>query len=765
MKNMIAKFDLKKLIAQIKSKGSYKSIFHLIKKEFLQNFTSTIFYVVIAFSLLAHYFLMFILGGFSSFIHADLTGYFSYFPIIFPLLIPAFTMSSMVTEFKEGTDEYILAKPVQVFEFVLSKFFSSLLFVLLLLAVEFVLLLFILPFGQFDTTLILSQYLATILLAASLTAFGIFVSSVSKSQIGAFLISFLGSVILLLLGSEVISRNLPIAISTYIERLSIYTHFASILKGLITLPSLLFFAGFILLFLVLTFYKIKRDKLAGNTKKVRKLQLVALGAIGIIALITVLGQKIPGKIDATSNKLNSLSIETKKMVQSLPEKVQIEIFYSNNLPANSQTAKKELFRILRDYRNIDERKVELVYKPTDIAENATEAMTKGIQMQQFGQQGKNILEFSSITGYLGIAINFKEEYETIPFVTLSSLENIEYEVSSLIRKLTNENKKQIGILNSYTKYTSESGMTVLKELLSREYDIREIEFSEENMNLPSDLDVLIVNTPNQEMPEEVKNELKKFYSEGGSLLVMIDPVNTEMLSANINEHSLHDFFSESGITVEKTILLDVQSNVIIGYNNSRLRYPFFPILISQQQDHKITNNLSSLSFRWGSWISLNKDRTNDLDIYELFRTSEYGLFQKEGEFNIDPEQEYDVEKVQFDSYLGAVAFSKKSNADSRVVLVADGDFINDNEIVNSGQIIEPQNVAFALSSIEWLAQDEALAAIKAKQRVAAPILYPSAGYVSLIVFVFTPINILSVIAAGVVIKILRNRKSKLVYKS
>jgi ABC-type uncharacterized transport system involved in gliding motility auxiliary subunit len=59
----------------------------------------------------------------------------------------------------------------------------------------------------------------------------------------------------------------------------------------------------------------------------------------------------------------------------------------------------------------------------------------------------------------------------------------------------------------------------------------------------------------------------------------------------------------------------------------------------------------------------------------------------------------------------------------RIVVVGDVDFLSVN-FVNQGTV---QNLYFGANAVDWLAQDEALIAIRSKDRMPPPFIFPSDG--------------------------------------
>lgn len=744
----------------------------LVLKELQMYFNSPIAYIILIVSLILHYFIFFILSNFFAVQISDLSGYFSALPWVFMILVPTLTMGTIANEEKEGTIEFILSKPVSTLEFVLSKFISVIIFIKLLLLIELPLILVLFFFGSFDYGQIITQYLASILFAGAVASFGVFISGSIKNQTGAFLLTLLGSFLLLLIGVEAVTIRLPLAISPYLERLSLLSHFASMSKGAINLSDLLYFLGFISFFVTLTYYKVVANKFPAESSNLTKLRTFTFAFLILVFAVTAFGQRIPGRLDLTKNRVNSLTSASKTLVKNIPEKVSIEVYYSDNLPSQYQVLKRDLFSLLRDYERAAGDKVEILYKSTNNQENKEAATINGIQSLNFQEFGVESLQFSQ--GYLGLNIVYGELSEAIP--SILNTNNLEYEISSIIKNQTVEDKKKIGILDTKVKFTSMQGVSALNQLLAREYIVEPVVFDEENRTISNELDTLIIAGANEEMSEDMRNEIRRFFNDGGSVLLLVDPFVVETqyaLTINKVEHSMSNFFEDFGIKVEPSLVYDPNSSLGVRYQNYPMpvAYPPFPIVFSTGE-HATVNKIENINLRWGGWISVDWDKANNIDVAELFRTSEQAGFQKEGEYNIDVEYKF---PSKGESLLIALALNEKDDNAGRAIIVSDADFLSDDVIYNPqmGSIAEPSNIAFGMSAIEWLAQDESLAEIRTKNRVASPLVFPSISVngvetVGLVPFgiqyVGTTLTIIGVVIGGIVVFWKRSKEMKKVYE-
>jgi ABC-2 type transport system permease protein len=103
--------------------------------------------------------------------------------------------------------------------------------------------------GYFDPGVIFAEYLGVMLLGASASALGLFLSSISKNQAAAFL----GTVVVLLvlmLGNDLV-QNLPSGIVSFFNYISLSFHFESFSRGLLDSRDIAFFVLTTALFLFL----------------------------------------------------------------------------------------------------------------------------------------------------------------------------------------------------------------------------------------------------------------------------------------------------------------------------------------------------------------------------------------------------------------------------------------------------------------------------------------------------------------------------------
>lgn len=196
--------------------------------------------------------------------YAVLDGLFELAPWLFLFFVPAITMKLFSDEYRSGTMELIITRPVKEHTVVIAKYMATLTLLALTLIPTFIWVKSVSfmaqPAGNIDTGAITGSYIALFLLGSSYASIGIFGSSLTDNQVVAFLISLALSFLVYsglgLLGSAP-GIN---AVTGYMENLGIEQHYLSMSRGVIDSRDLLYFASLILFFLSATVIAISKRR-------------------------------------------------------------------------------------------------------------------------------------------------------------------------------------------------------------------------------------------------------------------------------------------------------------------------------------------------------------------------------------------------------------------------------------------------------------------------------------------------------------------------
>ena len=227
------------------------------KKELRQFFSSLTGYIAIVVFLLVNGLLLFFFqDNIFDFGYATLDRFFQLAPWILLLLIPAINMRSFADEFRTGTFEILLTRPLSRWQIVGGKYLGSLAVAAIALLPTLVYIISIqrLSAGEgLDMGATIGAYIGLFFLAAVFTAICIFCSSLTSNAVVAFIAGLLGCA-LLYYGFNAISKlpALSGGADYYAEMAGIDFHYRSISRGLIDIRDIIYFLSVILLFLVMT---------------------------------------------------------------------------------------------------------------------------------------------------------------------------------------------------------------------------------------------------------------------------------------------------------------------------------------------------------------------------------------------------------------------------------------------------------------------------------------------------------------------------------
>lgn len=223
----------------------------IFKREFKSFFITPLGYVVIAIMMLFHSL------AFTSMYSYGLTdiGYvfgsgFSFVAIY--VLIPILTMRTMSDDRRQKTDQVLFTSPVGLYSIVFGKFFATLAIFMLSYVTTFVFQV-IIAFQDVSINwlLYIGNILGVFFMGSALIALGVFISSLTESQIISVVISFAASLVLAMMDNVSQMINVPF-VTKIIEKISFVGRYNTFCYGIIDYSNIVFFVGFAAIFIFLT---------------------------------------------------------------------------------------------------------------------------------------------------------------------------------------------------------------------------------------------------------------------------------------------------------------------------------------------------------------------------------------------------------------------------------------------------------------------------------------------------------------------------------
>lgn len=192
---------------------------------------------------------------------SDVSSVFSNMLIVFLFLMPILTMRLFSEEYKQGTDKLLLTAPVSVWDIVGGKFLAVLGVLLCALLCTVPWLIMIVIFGTPAWGTIISCYIAVIRASAVFASMGMFLSSLTESQLIAAVLSFALFLGLYIADMLRYSLGTDSLLGTLLNWLSIFTRYDTFMSGQFSLGNLIYFLSLTGLFLYLTARVIERRRM------------------------------------------------------------------------------------------------------------------------------------------------------------------------------------------------------------------------------------------------------------------------------------------------------------------------------------------------------------------------------------------------------------------------------------------------------------------------------------------------------------------------
>jgi ABC-2 type transport system permease protein len=181
--------------------------------------------------------------------------------VIILFLMPMITMRTYSEEKRSGTIELLLTSPVTDVEIILGKFFGALGVYTALLAVTLLYMGILFVYGNPEWRPLVASYLGLLLMGATFISIGLMISSTTKNQIVAGVVTFVVFLLLWIVGWFADSAGPTIGPIT--SWLSITEHFDDFSKGIIDTKHVLYYLSLITFGLFLTAKSVDTERWRG----------------------------------------------------------------------------------------------------------------------------------------------------------------------------------------------------------------------------------------------------------------------------------------------------------------------------------------------------------------------------------------------------------------------------------------------------------------------------------------------------------------------
>ncbi len=437
--------------------------------------------------------------------------------IIVLLTTPILTMRVLAEEKRNKTDQLILTAPVSVWEIVCGKFLAlALAFGICVLLIGLTPLLLTI----FGTVQLAESYVALLgffLFGLTGIAIGMFVSSLTESQVISAVITFILLFIGFIMGSVVdaVFDGTGIFAKVF-GAYDLTTPLEDLQKGALNFVSIVYYLTMIVTFLFLTTQSIEKRrwsvsarKLSANVFSVTTIAVVIAAAIGINAVMAYLPESVTVR-DVTDQKLYSITKDTKDYLKTLTEDVKLYVIGKKSTVDESYP---EMTKMLAKYEEASKH-ISVTYINTE--KNPTFA--KNYSDSDL-MTGSVIVESGKRYKVLAVTDLYQYEMDYMTYSQKLTAFDGEGCVTGALQYVLTEDMPAVYTLTGHDEVPLDPGFTQTMEKAN--FSVSQLNFLEAD-GVPADAKMVIINAPQSDISPDDVAKLVAFAEAGGNVFIALD---------------------------------------------------------------------------------------------------------------------------------------------------------------------------------------------------------------------------------------------------
>lgn len=525
--------------------------------------------------------------------------------ILFLLLLttPILSMRILAEERKQKTDQLTLTSPVSVAGIVMGKYFALATVFTVPIAVMCTFPLILSHYGTVPMGESYTAILVYYLFGLTCLAVGLFVSSITESQVIAAVLSFA----VLFVGYMMSSITAMIssagnAVTKVLSAFDFTARLNAMLGGTLDLKAVLYFLTVIAVCLFLTVQSIQKRRYHISVKSL-SMGAYSTGMIAVVLVIAVFlnlaVSSLPDSyttVDVTSQKLYSLTATTKKMLKELSEDVTIYVINAEN---NQDTL---VGKTLESYADLSDH-IEVVYKDPVVSPDFYKEYTDSISINSLIVECGDRFQVINYSDLYAYDFNSSTYQQTVSGYDAEGL------LTSAIAYVTGENTSAVYRLEGYGEQTLEPAFS---DGVKKENVVLENLTLLTSEGVPENATGVMILSPTNDLNEDDAQKLIDYLNRGGKIF----------LSTSYKEH-----FSEEMPNLTKVLNyfgLSIGDGLIVEQDESMMyQSPLY--LLPEVEADSLTQNVFGKTYDFVMMPYTQPiliDETEGVTVTQLLSTSQ-----------------------------------------------------------------------------------------------------------------------------------------------
>jgi ABC-2 type transport system permease protein len=330
----------------------------------------------------------------------------------------------------------------------------------------------------------------------------------------------------------------------------------------------------------------------------------------IVLAVNLLASQFHYHLDLTKEKRYTLSEPTKKLLGSLDDNINVDVYLKGDLKSGIKKLAKSTEEMLEEFKENGNGKIHFrFFDPlTDLDDSAKKFLIDslsrmGIQPENVVAQAKKGEEQTERFVLPAAMIKYKDRL--YPVDLLKGLSNtdenslynnaeelLEYKFANGIDKITEKVTPEVAYVMGNGEPLDYSVFNLI-EGLRKNYHFAIIKL-DSIPTIPAEVSAIIVVKPTQRFSDPEKLKLDQYVMHGGNIIYMIDNLHAEMDSLRLDKETLaydrglnlEDLFFKYGVRINQDLVEDMQCasiNFVIGVTGGKpdmklLPWPYYPLL-------------------------------------------------------------------------------------------------------------------------------------------------------------------------------------------
>lgn len=619
--------------------------------------------------------------------------------IILLIAIPVLTMRSLAEEKRSKTDQLILTAPVSVGNIVIGKFLALLTVFAIPVAVSCVHPVIMSAFGSVPLGEAYLAILAFFLFGMTALAIGLFVSSLTESQVIAAVLGFL----ILFLGYMMTSiTNMISTTGNWLTRIlncfDLYTPFADLLSGTLNVGSIIYFVSVTVLVLFLTTQAIQKRRYSVSVKNFSvgaySSGMIAV-AVAIVVVINIAIGEMPvtwTSVDLTSEKLYSLTDQTKDYVETIDEDVVIYVLVKEENQDTTLGQTLQRYDDLSDHISVEY--VDPNVNPMFITKYTSSSVNTN-SLIVVSEKRSEVIDYSSI---------YESSFDYQTYSSTVTGYDGEGQITSALDFCLSDDMPKAYMTTGHGEKSFESGFTTALDRENVEY---------ESINLmdydavPEDAACLIINGASGDFSSDDKTKVLSYLENGGKV-IMITTITTE------ETPNLDAIMEYMGIRLADGVVIEGNQNNYYG-----VPYYLLPEIASSEYTTGIYGKYYVFA-PLAQGMVIENEAAADMEYVTFLSTSE-DAFSKTDISNLDS---FDKAENDIDGPFAIGIAAEKTLEDGKATLVA----ISCDQIftANSNSMVSGANQMLFVNTVSRFVDHEVSVSVPVKSYNVSSLTVPMA---------------------------------------